>query len=285
VARELNATQPTISHQLQSLRKALGTQLFERQGGRFRLTQAGERLRRYAEETLDGLRAMHQDIAVLKGSLAGSLAVGVTYFVVDRVMPRLPRFRAQFPGVNVHVHADRPDPLFAQLLAETLDVVCFLKIRTPPGLVLEPFAEEELVVIASPRHRLARRRRVSAAELSEEKLIMSNVSAFRELVEARLAAAGVTPRVVEEVQNYETVKDLVRRNLGYSLHVKPMVAAELAARQLVSLRLDGPALRGELVVGYRSRPTVSPLIRQFADFLRSDRGPIRRRAAVRRPRA
>ena len=279
VARELNATQPTVSLQLRSLRKSLGLPLFERPGGRFRLTPAGERLRRYAEEALEGLRGMQQDIAVLKGSLAGSLAVGMTYFVVNRVMPRLPRFRAQFPGVNVQVHAGRPEPLFTQLLADALDVVCFLKMRTPPGLAFEPFGQEELVIIASSHHRLARRRRVSAAELSEEHLLVSNVSAFRELVEEKLRAAGVTPRTVDEVQNYETVKELVERNMGYSMHVKPMVAAELAAGRLVALRLDGPPMLGDLVVGFRSRPAVSPLIQEFSRFLRAEHGRSRGSAA------
>jgi DNA-binding transcriptional LysR family regulator len=289
VARELNATQPTVSLQLSSLRKSLGIPLFERPGGRFRLTPAGERLRRYAEETLEGLRAMQQDIAVLKGSLAGSLAVGVTHFAVNRVMPQLPRFRAQFPAVNIQVHVDRPEPLFTQLLAETLDAVCFLKMRTPPGLALEPFGQEELVIIVSSQHRLARRRRVSAAELSEDRLVVSNVSAFRELVEENLRAVGVTPRVVDEVQNYEAVKEQVERNMGYSMHIKHMVAAELAAGQLVELQLDGPAILGELVVGFRSRPTTSPLTQEFARFLRAERSrsrgsgasPARRRTTTR----
>src|ERR1700675_4910780 len=87
VARELNTTQPTVSLQLSSLRKSLGILLFERPGGRFRLTAAGEKLRRYAEEALDGLRTLHQDIAVLKGSLVGALSVGVTTFAASRVLP------------------------------------------------------------------------------------------------------------------------------------------------------------------------------------------------------
>ena len=285
VARELNATQPTVSLQLHSLRKALGIPLFERPGGRFRLTPAGEKLRRYAEEALDGLRTLEQDIAVLKGSLTGSLAVGVTHFVVNRVMPRLPRFRAQFPAVSIQVHVDRPEPLFTQLLAETLDAVCFLRMRTPLGLALEPFGREELVIIVSSKHRLARRRRIRAAELSEDRLVVSNVSAFRELVEENLRAAGVTPRVVDEVQNYEAVKELVERNMGYSMHIKPMVAAELAAGQLVALRLHGPPILGELVVGFRSRLAMSPLIQEFARVLRAERGRSRGSAAsaARRP--
>jgi LysR family hydrogen peroxide-inducible transcriptional activator len=187
-------------------------------------------------------------------------------------MPWLPRFRAQFPGVTIQVHVDRPGPLFTQLLAETLDVVCFLRVRTPPGLDLEPFGQEELVIIVSSRHRLARRRRVSAEELSGERLIVGYISPFREMVKAKLHAAGVIPQEVEEVENYETVKEqLVARGTGYSMHVKRMVATELATGQLVALRLEGPPLLGELVVAFRSRPATPPLIQEFARFLRTER--------------
>jgi DNA-binding transcriptional LysR family regulator len=270
VARELNATQPTVSLQLRSLRRSLGISLFERPGGRFRLTPAGEKLRRYAEETLEGLQILQQDIAVLKGSLTGSLAVGVTFFVVSRVMPQLPRFRVQFPGVDIQAHVDRPEPLFNQLLANTLDVACYLNVQTPPGLTVETLGEEEFVIIASPQHRLASRRRISPEELSQESLVVSSVSVFRELAEAKLRAVGVTPRVVAEARNYDAVNELVERNVGYSMNLKPLVAADITAGRFVPLRLDVPPILGELVVAFRSRRGVSPLIEEFVRFMRAE---------------
>ncbi len=75
-ARELNTSQPTVSLQLRALRKSLGATLIERPNNDFRLTPAGEKLRGYAEETLGGLRTVKQEIAALKGTLAGPLAVG-----------------------------------------------------------------------------------------------------------------------------------------------------------------------------------------------------------------
>jgi LysR family transcriptional regulator, low CO2-responsive transcriptional regulator len=270
VARELNATQPTVSLQLRALRKSLGISLFERPGGRFRLTPAGEKLRRYAEEALDGLNTLQQEIAVLKGSLTGSLAVGVTFFVVSRVLPEPPRFRAQFPGVDIQLHVDLPEPLFNHLLTNTLDVACYLKVRTPPGLTVELLGEEEFAIIASPQHRLAGRRRISAKELSEEPFVVSSVSVFRELVEAKLRAVGVTPRVVAEARNYDAVNELVDRNVGYSMHLKPLVAADIAAGRFVPLRLDGPPILGEIVVAFRTRRAVPPLIEEFVRFMRAE---------------
>src|SRR5262249_47466908 len=116
-ARELNTTQPTVSLQLQALRKSLGAALIERPDSGFRLTPAGEHLRRYAEQTLEGLRAVKQEIGALKGTLAGPLTIGITFILSGHVLPvPLSRFRAQFPGVDLQVHVDLPEPLFSGLL-------------------------------------------------------------------------------------------------------------------------------------------------------------------------
>lgn len=270
VARELNATQPTVSLQLHSLRKALGTPLFERPGGRFRLTPAGEKLRRYAEEALDGLRTLQQEIAVLKGSPTGSLAVGVTFFVLSRVLPDPSRFRAQFPGVDIQVNVDLPEPLFSRLLTNTLDVACYLKVRTPPELTVETLGEEEFAIIASPQHRLAGRRRITAADLSEESLVVSSSKVYRELVETKLRAVGVIPRVTAEARNSDAVNALVDRNMGYTMHLKSLVAANIAAGRFVLLQLEGPPILGEIAVAFRSRRDVPPLIEDFVRFIRAE---------------
>lgn len=270
VARELNATQPTVSLQLHSLRKALGTPLFERPGGRFRLTPAGEKLRRYAEEALDGLRTLQQEIAVLKGSPTGSLAVGVTFFVISRVLPDPSRFRAQFPGVDIQVQVDLPEPLFNRLLTNTLDVVCYLKVRTPPEFTVETLGEEEFAIIISPQNRLAGRRRVSVADLSEESLVVSSTAPYRELVEAKVRAASVVPRVVTAARNSDAVNALVDRNMGYTMHLKSLVAADIAAGRFAQLRLEGPPLLGEIAVAFRPRRDVPPLIQEFIRFARAE---------------
>src|SRR5712691_1798791 len=85
-ARELNASQPTVSLQLRALRRSLGATLIERVDSGLRLTPAGEKLRKYAEEALGGLRTLQQDISVLKGTLTGPLAVGITFVLSGHVL-------------------------------------------------------------------------------------------------------------------------------------------------------------------------------------------------------
>jgi len=269
-ARELNASQPTVSLQLRALRKSLDTTLLERHQGGFRLTPAGEKLRRYAEDVLGGLRTLQQDIEALKGSVAGPLAVGGTFVVSRFVLPSvLSRFRGQFPGVDLQLHVDHPEPLFNALLTSMLDVACYLQVRTPPGLTLEPVGVQELVIIASPRHPLAGRRRVAPHELNEHPFVAFASSPFTELIAARLHEAGVTPRTAAEGRHHDAVKKLVESNAGYAMVIGAAAADDLAAGRLVALRLDGPPILGELVMAYRSRSVASPLTRELIRFVRT----------------
>jgi LysR family transcriptional regulator, low CO2-responsive transcriptional regulator len=270
-ARTLNASQPTVSLQLRALRRSLGAPLIERPDNGFRLTPAGERLRRYAEETLGGLRALQQTIADLKGTLAGPLAVGVTFVLSGHVLsPALARFRAQFPAVDMELHVDLPVPLFRHLLSGALDVACYISVPTPPEFTVETIGREELVVIASPQHPLAGRRRVSPEELSDQPFVVSTPPGFRQLLEGKLAGAGVKPREVVEARNHDAVKRLVERNAGYSLQIRSLVADELAAGQLVGLNLAGPPIESDIVAAVVSRRAVSPLVGGFVRFLRAE---------------
>ena len=270
-ARELNATQPTVSLQLHALQKFLGKTLLDRNGSGFRLTPAGEKLRRYAEDVVGGLRTLQQDIGALEGSVVGPLAVGVTFLVNRYVLPStLFRFREQFPEVDVQLHVEFPEPLFRGLLSNTLDVVCYLNVRTPAGLTIEPVGLEELVIVASPAHPLASRRRVSPRELSEHPFIAPLQIPLREAIEAKLREVGVTPRIAAEARHHDAVKKIVERNVGYAALIRSSVAEELASHRLVALPLDSPAILSEIVTAYRSRAAVSSLVQEFITFVRAD---------------
>jgi DNA-binding transcriptional LysR family regulator len=234
------------------------------------LTPTGDMLRKYAEQALGGLRLLHHDIAALKGSLSGDLALGATFILSDVLPAVSSRFRAQFPGVVLQVRIDIPETLFAHLRMGTLDIACYVHVRTPPGLAVEPVGTEEFVIIASPRHPLAARGHVRPEDLKDLPVVVSRNGLLRESLEAKLRAVGVVPGQVTEARNYDAVKTLVAQDVGFSIHVRRLIAAELATGQLVILNLDGPPITTEIVVAYRSQPVVPALIRELVPFIREE---------------
>lgn len=280
-ARELGASQPTVSLQIKSLARQLGAPLVERDGRGLRLTPAGNALRLYARDALDGLRALEQHVQALQGGGAGSLAVGASATAGGYILPSiLGRFRVRFPKVEIRLQVDSPEHLFRDLSTGALDVVLSVGVRTPAGLAVEALCDEELTLVVSPRHPLARRRRITAKDLSDQPLVTSLSGAlFRELVEGKLRAAGVVPRVAIEARHPEAMKKLVENDMGYSLLFRPSVAEELKNGRLAALRLGGSPIMGQLIMACRPHRIPSPLVQQFVHFVRAELAHHRRSKA------
>lgn len=270
-ARELRTTQPTVTLQIKTLSREVDAPLVERQGRGVRLTPTGEAMQAYAQQVLDGLRALKEDVAVLRGGQAGSISVGASATVGGYLLPQiLSRFRKECPKVQVFLQVDSPEHLFRDLLANELDLAFSIEVELPRGLSSEPLREEEMMIVISPQHPLARKKRVKAHELSALPLVTSLKGAlFRELVESKLREAGVEPHVAFEARHPEAMKNLVQSNLGYGVLFRPSVAAEIQTGRLTPLKLTGHTLKGRIVMVYRSHKQLSALARNLAKFVRA----------------
>ena len=103
-AAELHLTQSAISRQVQVLEEQLGVRLFERSTRSLALTPAGARLQRAAGEVLQRLRDV---VDALHAEAGGPLTVTTTVtFASLWLVPRLSRFQALHPGVDVRLAAN-----------------------------------------------------------------------------------------------------------------------------------------------------------------------------------
>lgn len=103
-AAELFLTQSAVSRQIQALEESLGVKLFERRPRALLLTESGQSLYRVAQEALQRL---HDSARKLRGA-AQVRAVTLTTtpgLAALWLIPRLARFTAAHPGVDVRISA------------------------------------------------------------------------------------------------------------------------------------------------------------------------------------
>lgn len=146
-ADELHLTASAVSHQIRGLEQALGTTLFHRVHRAVVLSDAG---RRYAESVADAfgrLEGATRDIE--RVDKADVLTVhAVPSFATQWLMPRLPRFAALYPDIDLRLHAGTE---LVDLATGEADVdIRYGHAMPDTGVAIEPFPEETIVVLACP---------------------------------------------------------------------------------------------------------------------------------------
>jgi DNA-binding transcriptional LysR family regulator len=282
-ADQLGMSQPAISHQLSGLAHALGTPVLERVGRRVRLTQAGDLLYEHARRILGEFEAAGTALDELRGlrrgriRLAGDTTVGI-YVLPDL----LGAFRELHPEIEVRLGVDNRLALYNRLLANESDFVVSGRPWSDPAvpLVTRPFLGNELVAIASPRHRLARRRRVTLPDLAVEPFIVREPgSGTRETAEEAFHAAGLSIRPVMELASNGAIKRAVARDLGIAIVSRYAASLELAIGSLVELPVAGFPLRRQWHLVYPRDKRLGLVEEAFLAFV--DGGSWKRRSAGR----
>jgi len=142
----LGVSHAAISQQMRSLEGHLGVSLLDRSARALQLTPAGEVL---AQTLSRSFGQMIETAQELTGSRdARPLHISTTpMFAVSWLMPRLPRFRAQHPDVDLMLD---PSPEVVTLRADGIDVAIRYGDGKWPGLEAQMLVHSPLVVVGAP---------------------------------------------------------------------------------------------------------------------------------------
>jgi DNA-binding transcriptional LysR family regulator len=271
----LGLSQPAISHQLKVLSTAVGTSVLEVVGRRVQLTQAGELLYGHAKRILAEFEAAGSGLDELRGlhrgriRLAGDTTVGI-YVLPDL----LGAFHEQHPAVEVSLGVDNRQGLYDRLVANEADFVVSGRQWEDPAvpLIARPFLANELIAIASPRHRLGGRRRVTLAQLAAEPFIIREPgSGTRETAEEALAAAGLSVRPLMELASNGAIKRAVARGLGVSILSRYATALEIQIGHLIELPIVGFPLRRQWHLVHPRDKRFGPVEQAFLRYVADGR--------------
>jgi LysR family hydrogen peroxide-inducible transcriptional activator len=268
-AERCHVSQPTLSAQLRKLEEYLGVPLVERRPRRAALTPAGlavvERARRMLQDA-DDIRALAR---ANQDPLAGQLKVGLIPTLGPYLLPRVaPRIAKALPKLQLMLHEYQTAPLVERTLSGELDLAILALPADTKGLVTRSLFAEAFLVAMPESHRLAAKKRVKAADLADEKLLL-----LEEGHCLRDQALEVCERVGTEEQDFratslETLRQMVAAGLGITL--LPRLAAEgpfASARGLTVRPFAPPAPSRVVGAAWRRSTSRGEAIRAVCDIV------------------
>ena len=173
-AEALGYTTSAVSQQLTVLEREAGTPLLERVGRNVQLTEAGRVLVRHAQLLLDAVEAAEAEVAqVAAGRVAGVVRISAFQSAFLRIVAPVVRELADtHPLVRVEASELEVEQAVPALRLQRLDVVVGDEYDDQPRPVHDDLARTDLVrervrLVLPLDHPLARRRKVSLAQLGE----------------------------------------------------------------------------------------------------------------------
>lgn len=211
-ARHFGISQPALSQSLSQLEQRLGVVLFEQDGRRRRLTEAGRMVADFAEEVLGRTGELETWIRSQQRGDAGRLRIGLTDAATLYLLPdALMIFRETHPGTELQLVVDSTSALCDLLARYDLDLV-FAVGPPPEGLTGEVLGTEELRVYARRSDGTAP---PDAAEV--EWALPPAGSRTRALIEAGLAERGLEPVVTLTSQNPDVLRQVAAVGLAWTV--------------------------------------------------------------------
>jgi len=170
-ARELGLSQPAISQAVADLEHNLGVPVFDRSTRGVQLTESGQILLRRGRVIRDELRNGLDEIENISDPTAGLVRIGVSLAQSLFISAVIERTSRRNPRVKFSVVMADPLRLIRALRDRELDLtICRAQMaEREPDLEPEILFRDQIDVVVSPSHPLARRRRLTLSDLMEER--------------------------------------------------------------------------------------------------------------------
>ena len=247
-AERLRISQPAVSKSLRDLERSLGMALFHRLSKGVALTEAGEILRGYARQIFELESQAGRALSELHSLERGRLAIGASTTIGVYLLPEVcARFRAAFPGIEVHLEIANTTQIQRRLLRNELDLALTEGFLAAPEIQAEILGHDEIVCIAPPGHALLREKSPPVARLLREPLLWREAgSGTRAVVEQALAELGLSAPALLSLGSTEAIKRTVAAGTGFAFVSRLTVERELQSGTLALLSLADFTVRRPL---------------------------------------
>jgi DNA-binding transcriptional LysR family regulator len=271
-AKALRLTQASVSQRVQSLEISLGTALFNRQGGRVLLTEAGRKLYDYAQRILDLHRQARQEVTGHDVPPAGELLIAASSIPGEHLLPALlSNFGHKHPHVRIRAMVSDSMGVISQVERGQVSVGLVGRKSNSWHLEFRYLTSDRMVLIVPPGHALYRQKKLSVKQLARHPLVLREVgSGLRHCFEKSLEKAGLSLadlRVALELGSNEAIKEAVLRGVGAAILSSFAVQKEVRARQLWALPVSGLDCDRDMYIVLDRRRVLPPAARLFLLFL------------------
>ena len=264
-AEMMNISQPAVTRLIQELERALGFDLFTRQGRQIVPTIESRMFFDEVETSHLGLDQLTQSAANIREHKEGSLRLVTIPSVVTMFIGQiLKAFDTAFPNVAVSLEVQPTQRVFEYITSGQCDLGISTLPMESPAVVSQPVLRGQSVCIFPKRHRLHSKAKITPKDLEGEEFISyRSDSLYRHRVDQVFSKSKVNRSLRYEARTTDTICKLVANGIGVSVIGPSFPGVKLESG--IEVRPFTPALHGDLALLYLKHRESGRLIRAFSE--------------------
>lgn len=266
----LNTTQSALSHQVKGLEDQAGVELFVRRSKPLKLSAAGTRLLRLAEQVLPQIEATVAEFTGLRNGHSGRMHIAIEcHACFEWLFPVLEHFRRDWADVDVDIRPGLAFDALPALMKEEVDLVVSSDPEEIAGVEFIELFDYAAVFVASKDHPLAQKEYIEASDFRGETLITYPVERSRlDVFSQLLIPAKVEPAAVRQAELTAVILLLVASNRGVSVLPDWVVREVKYSSDYVTRPLTKNGLTRRLYAAIRSEERDKPYMQRLIELAR-----------------
>ncbi|WP_171209945.1 MULTISPECIES: LysR family transcriptional regulator [unclassified Ruegeria] len=271
-ADQLNITQSALSHQIKGLEDQAGVELFLRRSKPMKLSAAGLRLLRLAEQILPQVEATQHEFSSLRDGRTGRMHIAIEcHACFEWLFPVLEGFRKSWPDVDVDIRPGLAFDALPALQKEDVDLVVSSDPEDLPGVEFVELFDYNAVFVAASSHPLAEKPYIEAEDFRGQTLITYPVERTRlDVFSQLLIPARVEPASIRQVELTAVILLLVASNRGISVLPDWVVREVKYNSDYVTRPLTAEGITRRLYAAVRCEDLEKPFVQELVKLARTE---------------
>jgi Transcriptional regulator len=281
-AKKLYISQQSLSSHISNIEKELDILLFHRTTP-LTLTFAGKAMVRRANQLLDIKDETIKELSDIKDFSSGELSIGISHTRGRIFLPQiLPKYNEKFPNIHLNILEGNSKELDNALSHGSLDLIIGMLPFVVPNIKTTPLCQEEILMIVpdsmlykyfGSRHdRIlsSLNKKMDLELLSNCPFLMTNRgNRIRSVTDAIFEEVQITPNIILETENVETLLGLCIRGMGITFYPKTFIAHSdllqniAASNKIHIFSLSENHSHGTLAIGYNKTHYQTKAAKQF----------------------
>lgn len=247
-AVELFITQPAISKHINELEEEFKIKLFDRNGSKIALTNAGSILFRHAQNIFEVYREIDFDMSALVNQRRGLLRLGASTTISQYIIPALlARFHQKMEDVKVSLLNGNTEIIENALLNKEIEIGIVEGQSKNKSIKYTQFIKDEIVLVCNSKNPLLLKTKITQEDLKSMHFVMREQgSGTLEVIEYALKPFGLKIdqlQVEMQLGSTESIKSYLMNSncvAFVSVHAvsKELKNKELSVLDVVNLTME-----------------------------------------------